>query len=320
MLKAIVIILLLAAAAFGVIVLIAMRKTRELARAAETAVPPNGRFVKISTGRLHYVEAGQGPSVLVIHGLGGQLRSLSHWLAEPLSRRFRVVFVDRPGMGYSDRPDSASARIDDQAGYMEEVIDTLDLGRTIVVGHSLGGAIACALALRCPEKIAGLALVAPLLRPSTTQTKAFAALGVKGDGMRRFIAQSFAVPTTAKNQDVTRDEVFGPDPIPRDYTVAGGGLLSLRPRTFFNTSRDYVSVGEVMPAQWKRYDEIVCPVRVIYGTEDRILDYKEQGVEVSERYRHFKLTTLPGKGHMIPLTAPQEVVKVIEDVADAAGT
>lgn len=317
MIKIVLVILLLILAAIGIYLLVSMRATRRIARQAERAVPPNGQFIDISTGRLHYIETGQGPSVLLIHGLGGQARSLSHWLSAPLSKRFRVVCVDRPGMGYSDRSENASARIDAQAGYMEEVIDKLDLGPTIVVGHSLGGAVATALALKAPEKVAGLALIAPLLKPSRKTSTAFAALGVKSAHLRRLIAQTLAVPAMVKNQDVTRDEIFGPDPVPADYTVEGGGLLSLRPKSFLNTSRDYVAVPEVMPAQWKRYDEITCPVRVIFGDADRILDPREQGDEIAQRYPHFHLTTLPGKGHMIPLTATSDVIAEIDAVAAA---
>ncbi|HBZ43768.1 MAG TPA: alpha/beta hydrolase [Maritimibacter sp.] len=318
MLKTIVIVLAIILAGVGIYVLIKKREARKLARMAEASCPPQGDFVTISTGRLHYVEAGSGPSVIFVHGLGGQLRSLSMTLLKPLSERYRVVFIDRPGMGWSERPESASARIDDQAGYVEEVIDALDLGPTIVVGHSLGGAIASALALRAPGKVAGLALLAPLLRPSSMQPTSFGALGVTKPGVRRFIAHTFAGPTSVRNQDVVRDEIFGPDPVPKAYTTLGGGLLSLRPKSFINTSRDYCAVPEVIGAQWKHYDEITCPVRVLYGTEDRILNWREQGVEMSERFRHFKLKTVEGAGHMLPLTKVDEVVALIDEVAGAA--
>lgn len=315
MFKIIAVFILLALAAIGLWLLANMRKTRQLARISEAQVPPNGKFAQISTGKLHYLEAGSGPDILLIHGLGGQLRSLSLGLMDRLSDRYHVVFIDRPGMGYSERPESASARIDDQAGYIEEVIDALGLDRPIVVGHSLGGAISCALALRAPAKVRALALVAPLLRPSTKDAGAFKALGITKPGMRRFIANTLAVPASAKNGDLTRDEIFGPDPVPPAYTIEGGGLLSLRPSSFINTSRDYVAVPEVIGAQAKRLDEITCPVRVIYGTEDRILDYNEQGQGTAEKHPHFRLTTVKGAGHMLPLTAPDAVVQMIDGLA-----
>ncbi|WP_138423052.1 alpha/beta fold hydrolase [Maritimibacter alexandrii] len=315
MVQVVVIILALIGAAIGLWLLGQMKRTRVLAAQAEAAVPPVGKFLTMSTGRLHYTDTGgDGRPVILIHGLGGQLRSLTMTLAEPLSHDFRVIALDRPGMGYSDRPESASARIDDQAGYVEELIDALGLEKPILMGHSLGGAISCATALRAPDKIGGLALIAPLLRPSEMQAKSFAALGITNPRMRRLVAHTVAVPTSAKNADLTRTEIFGPDPIPDGYTVKGGGLLSLRPKSFINTSRDYCAVGEVIVKQWKRYDEITCPVRVLYGTEDRILDYRKQGVEMADRYPHFQLDLIEGAGHMLPLTQVDRTVETIRAV------
>lgn len=318
MFQVIVFLIALIGVAIGLWLLGQMKRTRTLAAQAEAAVPPIGRILNISTGQLHYTDTGgDGRPVILIHGLGGQLRSLTMTLDDPLSQDFRVIAIDRPGMGYSDRAESASARIDDQAGYVEELIDALGLEKPILMGHSLGGAISCATALRAPDKVGGLALIAPLLRPSEMQANSFAALGVTNPTLRRFIANTVAVPTSAKNADLTRTEIFGPEPIPEGYTVKGGGLLSLRPRSFLNTSRDYCAVGEVIVNQWKRYDEITCPVRVLYGTEDRILDHRKQGVEMAETYPHFQLELIEGAGHMLPLTQVEKTVETIRAVDQA---
>ena len=295
------------------------KKTRIMAQQAEAAVPPQGQYIQISTGRLHYTDIGTGRPVLLIHGLGGQLRTMTLFLTAKLGRKFRVIAVDRPGMGYSDRPEEMSASIAAQAGYMEEVIDRLNLQKPIVLGHSLGGAVAAALALRAPDKVAGLALIAPLLRPSSRSSTAFAALGVKNPRTRRFLARTLAVPAMVKNQEVTRTEIFGPDPVPASYTKEGGGLLSLRPKSFLNTSRDYCAVGETIGNQWQAYGELKMPVRILYGTEDRILDHTEQGVEVVERYPHMRLELLPGAGHMLVTNHIDAVVRTVEAVAADLG-
>ncbi|MBV7409995.1 alpha/beta fold hydrolase [Maritimibacter sp. DP1N21-5] len=292
------------------------KKTRIMAQQVEAAVPPQGQYVQISTGRLHFTDIGTGRPVLLIHGLGGQLRTMTLALTSALGRQFRVIAVDRPGMGYSDRPEEMSATIEAQAGYMEEVIDRLNLQKPIVVGHSLGGAIAAQLALRAPEKVAGLALIAPLLRASSKSSTAFAALGVKNPRLRRFLARTLAVPAMVKNQDVTRTEIFGPDPVPTNYTRDGGGLLSLRPKSFLNTSRDYCAVGETIHAQAERYDELKMPVRILYGTEDRILDHVEQGIDMAARYPHMHLELIEGAGHMLVTNHVDAVVRTVEAVAE----
>jgi hypothetical protein len=70
-------------------------------RRAERLVPRDGRFVEVDGARLHYVDIGSGPAILLVHGLSGQLRNFTYALTERLAGDYRVVAVDRPGSGYS---------------------------------------------------------------------------------------------------------------------------------------------------------------------------------------------------------------------------
>ncbi|MFT6451586.1 MAG: pimeloyl-ACP methyl ester carboxylesterase [Halocynthiibacter sp.] len=299
--NAFIILILLVTAFFGYFAW----KTNKIAEKSRAACPPKGKFINISTGRLHYTDEGTGPVIVMIHGLGSQLRSFTMAMSELLATDHRVIVMDRPGMGYSDRPSSASASLDAQAGYIEEMIDALGLEKPLIVGHSLGGAISMALALRAPDKIRGLALLAPLLRDPSAPAEVFARLKINSNAMRSFIAHTLAVPASIRNQAIVAEQVFGPDPIPADYTVNGGGLLSLQPKSFFNTSRDYVTVGPSIQAQTPRYGEIKVPVQILYGTEDRTLNFQEQGVQTNADHPQFKLELVEGAGHMLPTNYPE---------------
>jgi pimeloyl-ACP methyl ester carboxylesterase len=90
--------------------------------------------------------------------------NFTHSLLGRLNRDFRVVILDRPGSGYSTRPADAPATISAQARIISRFCEELELGRPLIVGHSLGGAIALALALNHPERVAGLALLARFRR------------------------------------------------------------------------------------------------------------------------------------------------------------
>src|SRR5579863_7408748 len=74
------------------------------ARRVEKALPPLGRFIDVEGGRIHYLDQGSGPTLLLIHGLGGQMRNFTHSLLERLKNDYRVIIIDRPGSGYSTRP------------------------------------------------------------------------------------------------------------------------------------------------------------------------------------------------------------------------
>ena len=69
--------------------------TLRTVRRIEAAMPPRGRFVDVPGARLHVVERGQGPAVLLVHGLSGQLENFGYGMMEPLARHFRVIAVDR---------------------------------------------------------------------------------------------------------------------------------------------------------------------------------------------------------------------------------
>lgn len=287
----------------------------------EKIVPPRGQFTQISTGKLHYVERGTGPAVLLIHGLGGQLGNFDCGVIDNLARDHRVIAIDRPGMGYSERPDTAPTGHPENAQLMFEVIEVLKIDRPLVVGHSLGGAISLAMALQAPEKLRGLALIAPLTLPSkTAPAAAFNNLKISSNWLRWLIAWTLATPGGFRNAAVVLDQIYGPETMPANAPTQGGGLLGLRPRHFFNTSRDFMASGRGLKQMAERYDSLSLPVRVLYGTEDRTLDHTHQGQELAALHPAIGLTLVPG-GHMLPVTQPDTcaefIRKAVQDMPGA---
>ena len=115
------------------------------------------RRMKIST-----MEAGQGPAVLAVHGLGGTKGSFLPTLAA-LAGRFRVIAMDLPGFGDSDKPLGAPYDARFFARAVVDLLDALELERVHLVGNSLGGRVALEVGLRSPERVQRLALLAPSL-------------------------------------------------------------------------------------------------------------------------------------------------------------
>ena len=142
------------------------------ARQVEKLLPPRGTFIEVDGARIHYLDEGSGPPLVLIHGLGGQMHNFTHSLLDRLKRDHRVIILDRPGSGYSSRPQHGSATLASQARTIAHFIDALGLDRPLVVGHSLGGAIALMLALDHPDKVGGLALLAPATHPGKSRTAA----------------------------------------------------------------------------------------------------------------------------------------------------
>jgi pimeloyl-ACP methyl ester carboxylesterase len=122
------------------------------------------RFRIVAAGRLKIstMEAGQGPPVLAVHGLGGTKGSFLPTLAA-LGDRFRVIAMDMPGFGDSDKPIGAAYDAPFFARVIVDLLDALDLERVHVIGNSLGGRVTLEVGLRNPERVRRLALLAPSL-------------------------------------------------------------------------------------------------------------------------------------------------------------
>jgi len=135
-----------------------------LAATSGATEPGRLRFRTVATSgvRLSIMEAGTGPPVLALHGLGGTKGSFLPTVAA-LSDRFRVIAVDLPGFGDSDKPIGAAydARFFARAGI--DLLDTLALDRVHLIGNSLGGRIALEIALLHPGRVGRVALLAPSL-------------------------------------------------------------------------------------------------------------------------------------------------------------
>jgi pimeloyl-ACP methyl ester carboxylesterase len=288
--------------------------TAHTARRVAAALPPEGRFVDVGGARIHYVERGAGPALLLLHGLGGQARNFTHSLVDRLARDFRVVVMERPGSGHSTRAPGAGAGPRAQADVVAGLIRALGLGRPVLVGHSLGGAVALATALEHPDCVSALALVAPLTYPESEPPPVFARLKVASPRTRGLIAWTVATPAAILRRRVALDAIFGPDPVPRDYATAGGGMLGLRPAAFVSASTDLVAVASDMPALVERYETLRVPVGILFGTGDRILDPRLHGERMRERLPDVHVELIEG-GHMLPLTAPDRVASFVREVA-----
>jgi pimeloyl-ACP methyl ester carboxylesterase len=287
-----------------------------ITKKVEQAVPATGRMIDVPGAVLHVRDQGSGPAILLIHGLAGQMAHFTYGVAERLSG-YRVVTLDRPGSGYSTR--AASADLSTQAGALAALIDKLELDRPLVVGHSLGGAVALALAVEHPERVAGLALIAPLTRMPRKLPPAFAALAIRPRWLNTVFSWTVAIPATIASRKIVLRQVFSPEPVAADFARRGGDLLGLRPSAFQAASHDLQALPQRLPAIVARYGELRVAVRVLFGRDDRILSWKGNGQWLCEQVAGARLRLVDG-GHMLPVTQPELTANFIRETAmDVAG-
>lgn len=288
--------------------------TAFIARSVERTDPPLGPWIDVDGNRLQYIDEGEGPPIVMIHGLGGQLRHFTYGIVDRLKGDFRVIAFDRPGSGYSTRARGASARLRAQGDVIAHAIQRLGLKAPLVVGHSLGGGVALAIALDHPDCVGGLALLSPVAQAVSTPPSPFKGLVIRSPFVRWLMAWTVATPLGMREADDVLASVFKPDPVPSDFPVRGGGILGLRPSAFAYASADLMESNADFRAMIKRYAELNLPVSILYGREDNILDFRKHGVATSEAIPSAQLTLIDG-GHMLPIVAAETAAAFIASAA-----
>ena len=127
-----------------------------------TIADAESRTVRAGNAVFSYLEAGSGPPVVLLHGLFGAARNFGS-LQRALSTRFRVIALDMRNHG--DSPHAAVMRYATQAEDVRETLDALNVTQAAVIGHSMGGKAAMALALRHPDRVGRLMVsdIAPVI-------------------------------------------------------------------------------------------------------------------------------------------------------------
>ena len=296
------------------IVLLVTIITQLVGFSAASRSPRKGKTTKLSSGSIHWVESGKGRPILMIHGLGGNLHNFTYALTAELSDSFRVIAIDRPGCGWSDRNGADQATLAEQARLIAEFIETENLGKPLIVGHSLGGAIAEAIALNHPDHISALALICPATAEVEVTPDAFKGIDISVPWLIPVIANTLAGAMSLLMEKKILAQVFAPEPVSPDFLTRGGGILGRRPASFVAAAQDLTMSRASVAQVLGREAEIKIPVGVLYGASDNILAPAVHGKPFAEKTGG-TYAELPGSGHMIPLTAPKECAAFIRDMA-----
>jgi pimeloyl-ACP methyl ester carboxylesterase len=251
--------------------------------------------------RLAYRDAGEGPVLLLLHGISSGSGS---WVSqlEDLSDRFRVIAWDAPGYGGSDALDTATPTALDYAATLLELVQALALERPLLVGHSLGALQAAAFASAHGERLAGLVLADP--------------------------AQGYGQADATTQQDVFRKrpamlEALGPEGLARERAPAllapgasadkvalvADGMRRLNMAGFSAASwlLAHDDIGRYLP-------DYPGSLWVLCGEEDSITP-PESARALAQRCGAARYVALPGAGHASYIDVPGAFAAAIDDYA-----
>lgn len=289
--------------------------TQFVGSSAAAESPRKGKMTKVTGGKIHWVDYGSGTPIVMIHGLGGNLQNFTYSLTDELIDDYRVIAIDRPGCGWSERDGADQATLPEQARMIAEFIERESLGKPLVVGHSLGGAIAETLALNHPERVGALALVCPATNDVDRIPDAFKGIDVPQPWLVPVIANTLAGAMSLIMQQKVFAEVFKPEPVPDDFLSRGGGIMGRRVESFIASAQDLAQSRASVDQIIGREAELTLPIGVLFGEKDNILDPVRHGKDFAEKTGS-DYAEVPGKGHMIPLTAPKDCAAFIRGMAE----
>jgi pimeloyl-ACP methyl ester carboxylesterase len=125
---------------------------------------PDSRFIDVDGAKLHYVQAGEGPDVVLLHGLGASVFSW-RFLFPLLQTKFRVTAIDVAGFGASTKSRKLDYGLDAQTERIAKLLEIIGIREALLVGSSMGGTIALWLARLYPERYMKILTLAPATDP-----------------------------------------------------------------------------------------------------------------------------------------------------------
>jgi pimeloyl-ACP methyl ester carboxylesterase len=214
---------------------------------AEALAPPGGRFVETPGGRMFLQDDGprDGIPVVLIHGTAAWSEFWRGTIDHLTAQRYRVIAIDLPPFGFSQRPATAAYSRADQAQRIVGVLDALGIDRAILVGHSFGAGATVETVMHHPSRVRGLVLIAAALglpggdeapSPPSPAVMKFLDLPVLPDAL---------IATTATNPLLTR-KLLGTMISRKEAATEELASILRWPMTLHGTTR-LCSMGEIIP-------------------------------------------------------------------------
>ncbi len=304
---------LLAAAGIGAAFLYVQAKKSM----AERDNPPAGKFVDVDGVRLHYIERGQGPDLVLLHGNGLFANDFElSGLFDQAAQDYHVIAFDRPGFGYSERPSGTQWTPEAQARLIYLALHQLRVERPLVMGHSWGTLVALAMALDFPKYVRGIALVSGYFFPTGRIDAPLAsapAIPVLGQFLRYTVAPLMGRMMWPR---LVR-RMFEPAATPERFARLPV-WMTLRPSQLGASAAES---GLMIPAAArlsKRYAELTMPVALIAGDGDEIASAEQHSIRMHKEISHSALSLESGVGHMVHYAKPERVMEAVAALQENA--
>lgn len=250
---------------------------------------PEGLYADLPNGfRIHFIDEGEGPVVVFLHGSGSGASGYSNFKQNYpflMEQGYRTIVPDHIGYGYSDKPDDVQYHLDFFVECLKQTLDHIGIDRCTLIGNSLGGAIAIKFALDYPAMVEKMVLMAPggienqpdyfTMPGMQIMKEVFTAGAVTRDGLEKFIKRGLVY----------------------DESIVDEELVAER-WAVFQTQNMQVIKTMVVPNMEDRLHELQCPVLAFWGVNENMMP--ETGImKLAKKIRDVRVILVSQCGHWV---------------------
>lgn len=312
--------IIIAGLIFSALILIALfaftqKKTNEISR----TYPPVGEFIDIDGAKIHFKfvkgsNSSDLPPLIFIHGASGNLLDQAKPFLKKLEGRGDLLFIDRPGHGWSERHSENQRFPDKQALVISKLMNALRLESAIIIGHSFGCAVTASFALHHPEKVKGLLFLAPAAYPWPGGVAWYYNL-TSWPIIGWLFANTLALPAGLRRINHGSRCVFLPNKMPQDYIKNTAPSLVLRPKTFRANAKDIAALFNYLVKTWPKYKNIKAPTIIISGEKDNVVFPYIHSKGLEQHIEGAEFISLDNMGHKPDYAATDLAIAAIENLS-----
>jgi pimeloyl-ACP methyl ester carboxylesterase len=271
--------------------------------------PEHSWFTRIGGVRIHYQDAGDenAPALILIHGFISSTLIWSEVFLPLAAAGFRVIALDLPGYGYSDKPADGRYTIDAQAYAVVSLMNRLEIDEATIIGASYGGAVAATVALDYPERVSRLVLIGAVTNdePVKKLMLRIATLPLIGDIVTplylgsRWVLRKRMEDTYRRNGQAFDEHKLAA----RHHLLATANAHRAMLRTMRRWNANRIA---------REAELIRRPTLILWGDEDPHIPLSD-GVGLREAIAGARLVVFRNCGHLPQVERPEEFVQIVDD-------
>ncbi len=270
------------------------------------AIPPRDAYLPpfktLTTGKfkINYVQQGQGPDLVLLHGLGASVY-IWRFIFKSLAKNYRVTAIDLPGFGSSTKDPTAKYGLDEQTNRLIDILNQLNIQSLQFIGSSMGGALALWMAVRCPERIKNVIALAPATNRKLVKISPMPLMKIARQ-LHSYVLGKKLIAFICKLIYYNDSFVTDKD-LDNHFSPYKGQPEALR--TFILATE--LITDKRLPLELKA---VSCPVTLVRGSKDLIVPLRFMN-ELNKTIPHCHLIKIPNSGHHPMEESPGECVKIL---------